>query len=239
MTRTWLLLLLLTAPAAADELTPLPVPGFRPAVVVAPSRAGRRPVVVALHGNFDRPSWNCETLPKLVQGRAWLLCIRGVLRRDTPREWERYTYGSRPRVLAEIDAALAALVALHGERVDPATPLLAGFSLGAIYAARFAAAQPARFPRLYLVEGSHPVWTAKNLRRFATGGGRWVLFGCGRRGCGAWSRRLCTRLGQLKVRCAEVTVPDLGHAYTDPLPQKALPDFRRMLADDPRYADQP
>jgi len=224
------------APVASARTVKLEVRGFRPAVVVPPQDSkARRPVVVALHGNYDRPEWNCEALPELVEGRAWLLCLRGVPRRDTPRELNRWTYGARSRVMAEIDAALRALEARYPGRVDAATPLLAGFSLGAIYSARFAVAHPARFPRLYLVEGSHKVWTRRNMRRFARGGGRAVLFGCGRKGCGAWSRRLCKGLSRLKVSCAEVTVPTLGHSYTDPLPRRALPLFRKMVAEDTRW----
>lgn len=228
------LILCLARPASAAPVA-LPVPGFRPAVVVPPAGAGRRPVVVALHGNFDRPGWNCDVLPRLVEGRAWLVCIRGNPRKDTPPKWDRWTYGARSRVMAEIDAALAALKARHPDRVDDRAPLLAGFSLGAIYAARFAVASPRRFPRLYLVEGSHKVWTARNLRRFARGGGKWVVFGCGRKGCGAWSRRLCKSFVRQGVSCAEETVPDLGHSYTEPLPAKVLPHFRKMVADDGRW----
>jgi len=154
---------------------PLPVPGFRPAVVVPPrSSTGRRPVVVALHGNFDRPEWNCDLLPTLAEGRAWLLCIRGIPRRDTPPSWNRWTYLGRKRVMAEIDAALAALRARYPGRVDDGPLLLAGFSLGAIYSARFAVARPKRFPLLYLVEGSHKVWSPQAIRRFAKGGGAWT-----------------------------------------------------------------
>ena len=236
-----LALALLWPDPAAARGAPLPVPGFRAAEVVEPAAApaGPRPVVVALHGNFDRPEWNCETLPALVQGRAWILCVRGNPRQDTPKSWDRWTYSSRQRVLQEIDAGLAALKARHPGRVDPATPLLAGFSLGAIYSARFAVARPDRFPRLYLVEGSHKIWTLAAMRRFARKGGRAVLFGCGRKGCGAWSRRICKGLTRLGAWCAEVTVPELGHSYTEPLPTRALPGFREMLAADPRWGIAP
>jgi pimeloyl-ACP methyl ester carboxylesterase len=214
----------------------LPVPKFRTAAYVAPKGEGKRPVVVALHGNFDRPEWNCEVLPSLVQGRAWILCLRGIPRKDAPREWDRWTYPGRARVMKEIKAGLAALQAKFPGRVDVEGPiLLAGFSLGSIYSARYAVGDPSRFPRLYLVEGSHKVWTRKAMRRFARKGGKAVVFGCGRRGCGAQSRRICRGLKRLKVRCWEVTVPGLGHSYTDPLPGKALPLFNKMIADDPRW----
>jgi pimeloyl-ACP methyl ester carboxylesterase len=230
---------LLLSISARARSSPLPVKGFRAAEVVAPTTAGTRPVVVALHGNFDRPEWNCEVLPILVQGKAWILCIRGIPRRDTPKSWDRWTYSARRRVMREIDAALAALKARYPGRVDIERPLLTGISLGAIYSARFAVAKPERFPRLYLVEGSHKVWKWKAMRRFARRGGKAVLFGCGRKGCGAWSRRICRGLTKLRVWCAEVTVPGLGHTYTSPLPERALPKFREMMATDPRWGSRP
>jgi pimeloyl-ACP methyl ester carboxylesterase len=239
MRRLLLAWLLCAATAPSEALArsvTLKVPGFRSAVVVPPEAAkGARPVVVALHGNFDRPEWNCEVLPTLVKGRAWLLCIRGRPRRDTPRDWDRWTYGARGRVKKEINAALKALREKNPGRVADGPPLLAGFSLGAIYSARFAVAEPDRYPLLYLVEGSQKVWKWKAISRFGRRGGKGVLFGCGRRGCGKWSRRLCRSFARVKVWCAEVTVPTLGHSYTAPLPQKALPHFDKMVALDPRW----
>src|SRR5207302_3502336 len=57
-----------TAPAAPapklapltgiSELTALVVPGYRDAIVSVPLGAfARRPVVLALHGNYERPEW--------------------------------------------------------------------------------------------------------------------------------------------------------------------------------------
>ena len=101
-----LLLLPLAAEAAPERLT---VPGFRDAAFVAPAGPGKRPVALALHGNFDRPEWICEEFSVLVEGRGWLLCPRGIPRRDAPEEWDRWTYAGRKRLLAEIAAGLAAL----------------------------------------------------------------------------------------------------------------------------------
>lgn len=226
-------LLLLIPWAAGARPSRLPVKGFNDAALVAPARAGVRPVVLGLHGNFDRPEWFCGAMEEVVRGETWLLCPRGRLRRDTPREYDRYTYPSRGRLEAEIKAALATLRAKHPGRQDAGPLLLAGFSLGAIHAARFAVAEPKKYPRLYLVEGSHRVWTAKNIRRFARKGGQAVLFACGRKGCGAQSRRICRALRHYKVQCAEVTVPTLGHSYNHPLTARARPLFKQLILRQP------
>src|SRR5262245_18804480 len=45
---------------AAEPMLALEVPGFRPAIVSVPTGAREpRPVWLALHGNFDRPEWQC------------------------------------------------------------------------------------------------------------------------------------------------------------------------------------
>lgn len=207
----------------------LKVKGFNDAAVVKPAGPGARPVVVGLHGNFDRPEWLCGAMDQVVRGHAWLLCPRGRLRRDTPREYDRWTYPSRRRLRVEIYTALAALEARHPGRQARGPVLLAGFSLGAIYAARFAVADPKKYPRLYLVEGSHRVWTAANIRRFGRGGGKAVLFGCGQKWCGARSRRICKALRRHGVRCAEITVAGLGHGYGRPLTTLARPLFTEMI----------
>lgn len=224
-----LLLVLGALPEAHARPVRLAVKGFNAAAVVPPAGAGARPLVLGLHGNFDRPEWFCGAMEEVVQGRTWLLCPRGRLRRDTPREYDRWTYPSRRRLRVEIRTALAALEAKHPGRRAVGPVVLAGFSLGAIYAARFAVAEPKKYPRLYLVEGSHKVWTAANIRRFGRGGGEAVLFGCGQKWCGAASRRICKALRRHGVQCAEITVPRLGHSYGRPLTTLARPLFSKMI----------
>ena len=232
-------LVLLFSAAAQARPRRLPVKGFNDAALVPPSGKGTLPVVVGLHGNFDRPEWLCGAMSEVVSGRAWLLCPRGRLRRDTPREYDRWTYPSRRRLRAEIKAALAALEAKHPGRQAARPVVLAGFSLGAIYAARFAVAAPGTFPWLYLVEGSHKVWTPANIRRFARGGGKAVLFGCGQKWCGRATRRICKGLRSRGVRCAEITVPGLGHSYGRPLTIRARPWFAEMMLGIKRTSPPP
>lgn len=224
--------------ALQAEARPLPVPGYRPAVVHPPRLPGPRPLVLGLHGNFDRPQWFCEAMDRLVGGRAWLLCPRGRPRRDVPAHLDRWTFLGRAAVKRELVRARAELRRRHPLEVlpGPVKPLLAGFSLGAILAARLAVARPADFPRLYLVEGSHHVWTPAAVRRFGRGGGRAVLFGCGRRGCLAQSRRICRALRRQKVTCEAVLAPGLGHGYDGALPRVAKPAFERLWSGFPPTA---
>lgn len=214
------------------EPVPLPVKGFLPAMVVKPNSTERRPVIVGLHGNFDRPEWFCAAMETLVEGKAWLLCPRGFKRTDVPAEYDRYTFGARRLVLDEISAGLAALNQRFGERVEPQVHILAGFSLGAIYASHFAAADPSRYSRVYIVEGGHKVWTKSNIAKFARLGGRGIILGCGNRGCGRWSKKLCRQFSAVNVPCAEATAPALGHSYTDPLPSLIRPHWRKLFSLD-------
>jgi predicted esterase len=223
--------------APLPESERLKVKGFRAAVMVPPEGEGKRPVVVGLHGNFDRPEWLCSALRSMVAGKAWILCPRGVPRADVPRAMDRWTYRGRAQVMREIKAGLTALRDRYPERVAGEPHVLAGFSLGAILSARFAVARPARFPRLYLAEGSYRVWTPKNVRRFARGGGQEVVFGCGRRGCRARTRRICKRLEKRGVTCHVYMASGLGHSYSEPLPRLAGPRVRHMLTADPRTGE--
>lgn len=47
-------------PALRSGYFDLAVPGFGEAVVYAPQGEGPRVVVVAAHGNYDRPEWQCD-----------------------------------------------------------------------------------------------------------------------------------------------------------------------------------
>lgn len=211
------------------------MPGFRAASLLAATRPGPRPLVVGLHGNFDRPEWFCASLEPLLEGRAVALCPRGLPRTDVPPQWDRWTFPNRARLRAEMEAGIRVLRGLPGVALAEGPILLAGFSLGAVVASRLAVEAPARFPRLYLVEGGQAVWTEAALRRFGSRGGRGLLFGCGRAGCAAQSERLCRKARSLGLLCRVVTARELGHSYTEPLPRLAAPAFQELVASDPRF----
>ena len=195
----------------------LKIPRFAPAVFLEPIKTRTNSItykaLIALHGNFDRPSWQCEEWAKVVRGRAFLLCPRGMLRRDAPRQ-RRFTYRSTAAARRELEAGLAALRRRFPGKVESGPPaLLMGFSLGATYASRMAAAAPQRYPRVLLLEGGHTIWTAQRARRFRRKGGKSVAFGCGTRWCARRSKKTCKRLRRAKVSCRFAYAPGLGHSY--------------------------
>src|SRR6187402_2399597 len=93
---------------SGEQLQDLPVPGYGTAVVSVPLGAREpRPVVLALHGNYDRPEWQCEVWRTITGGFPWVLCPRGVPRSDAPKSEDRWTYTTAAKVGDEVRAALA------------------------------------------------------------------------------------------------------------------------------------
>lgn len=227
------------APAAAQQSQALEVAGFRPAehVVADAAVAGPRPVVVILHGNFDRPEWNCENWSSIVAGRAFLLCPRGVPRRDAPG-MDRWEYGGRPSILREVAAGRAALAERYPGRVDAGPDVWVGFSLGAIHLAPLARGAPARYPRIILVEGGLDDWDRRNLARFIAGGGRKIGFVCGRDGCRRRADRLAAWLDGTGGG-GRVAFAPIGHNFYGPIlaPTRAVFDW--LVEDDARFAVSP
>jgi pimeloyl-ACP methyl ester carboxylesterase len=206
----------------------LPVEGQPTAVVSLPLGArGRRPVVIAAHGNYDRPEWQCQVWREIVGDTAFVLCPRGVARPDSPsRDDVRFTYENNAALERELDADLAALRARFPDHADLDHLLYAGFSLGAILGVAIAARHPERFPRLVLIEGGHDRWTPGVAADFAKGGGQRVLFVCSQAYCGPEAARAGARIEKAGAAMRVVRGPDVGHRYDGPTAEavkKALP----------------
>ncbi len=199
--------------AAQSEFVALDVPGFHPAVVSLPLGAREvRPLVVALHGNFDRPEWQCEVWRGAIGTRAFILCPRGVPRGDVPKSADRWEYGSAKLTEQELDAGIAALREKFAAYLVEGPIVYVGFSLGAILGTAIVKKSPARYPRLVLIEGGLGGMQAM-AKSFKEGGGERVLLACGQAGCPQKSRALAKKLEGLGLAARVVDGGNIGHTY--------------------------
>lgn len=210
----------------------LPVPKYRPAVFVAPNRtdAPPWPLVVILHGNFDRPEWECGWWAPTAATRGWLLCPRGVRRAGVPRRLDRWTYhGSAPAV-RETHAALDHLKARFPNLVREDGAILVGFSLGAILAARVMLGARMRFTHAVLVEGGAAV-DLSLMRKLRSRGLRRVAYLCGEyTGCRGRAKKALRRWRRAKVDARLWIMPKVGHNYSDDFDGIGEQVFRWLLA---------
>jgi pimeloyl-ACP methyl ester carboxylesterase len=216
----------------------LPIEGHSAAVVSLPLGAeGPRPVVIATHGNYDRPEWQCEVWRGIVGNRAFILCPRGLVRADSlSRADIRFTYASNQALEQEIDAGLAALRARFPDHVDGGPPLYTGFSLGAIMGVAIASRQPARFPRLVLVEGGHDGWTPAAAKAFAAGGLR-ALFVCSQPWCASEAGQAAARLEKAGVATRVARSKSVGHRYDGPVAEETQRALGWVLEGDGRWGE--
>ena len=220
------------------ELVHLSVAGFRDAVVSVPTGAtGPRPVVLALHGNFDRPEWQCEVWRGVTRARAFVVCPRGIPRPDAPRSLDRWTYGKGSDVRAEVEAALSAVRARFDSYVASGPILYTGFSLGAIHGVGIVASDGQRYPRAVLVEGGHDGWTAARAKAYAAAGGQRVLFACGQRACKADAAQARKHLQREGIETDLVYGGEVGHTYDGPVASEIARVWTWLVADDPRWTD--
>jgi predicted esterase len=225
------------APIPPEPLfTDLAVPGFPAAVVSVPNGAtSRRPLIVVLHGTGDRPDWNCDAWRHITDARGFVLCPRGD---DDPRESTpgdtRYTLRGGTHLRAYLEKAIAALTERFAGYVDVDRPVVTGFSLGATEIAQVALTDPARFPRIALVEGGHAVWTAAAAQTFASGGGQRVLFACGSPWCRQPARAAADHLEHGGVAARVVFAP-VGHTNDRPLQEAIMAERSWFFDGDPRW----
>lgn len=194
----------------------LKVAKYRPAVFVSPRGAGRAPwpVVVILHGNFDRPEWECEWwLPARRLG--WLVCPRGRRRPGVPRRMDRWTYAGSAFVTREVHAVLDVLSKRFVSLVREEDATLIGFSLGGIIGPQVMIGSRLRFTRAIFVEGGGGV-SHGQIRNLAKRGLRRVAYLCGQHsGCGPKARRAVRRWKRHGVAARLWIMPGVGHNYNE------------------------
>jgi predicted esterase len=204
--------------SAAKGIVPLAVPGFGDAVVSLPLGATEpQPIALALHGNFDRPEWQCEVWRGITEGKLFVLCPRGIPRRDVPKDYDRWEWSSLAKTKAEVLAALGALRERYPDHVKPGPVIFTGFSLGAILGARLIQDPELNVAAAVLTEGGYQGWTlakAKALKPTL----KHVLFACGQTECrNAFKYQLEPLLKKAELPATLVAEVKTGHTYDGPV----------------------
>jgi predicted esterase len=221
---------------APGDFVSMEVPGFRPAIVAVPRGAtARRPVIVALHGNFDRPEWQCEVWRDITGGHPFILCPRGIPRDDAPKALDRWTYGALKKTEEELFAGLDALAKRFPEHADGARVVYTGFSLGAILGARTLQKHAERFPRAVLTEGGYESWSAGAARAYAKGGGERVLFACGQTACRHSGDRAKKTLEKENVKAVVAFGGNIGHTYDGKVADAISEQWQWLVDGDERW----
>ncbi|HEY8945980.1 MAG TPA: alpha/beta hydrolase, partial [Polyangiaceae bacterium] len=171
----------------------------------------------------------------VIGDRGFILCPRGIPRRDVPKSADRWEYGSLKSVEAEIDAGLTALRERFGAHVDPGPMLLIGFSLGAIYGAPLALKYPERYPRVVMVEGGQGRWTWANAKRFVEGGGQRLFIACGQGACLQEAKKLGRTLEKAGLPTRSGGASKAGHTYDGEVAAAVARDFSWLVEGDPRW----
>ena len=215
----------------------LAVAGHPDAFVSLPTGAtGKRPVVVVIHGAGDRPDWQCGGWRRATgEGRVFVVCPTGnYAPGDSSKDDIRYTHTGGPKLLAYIDASLEALAARYPDYADTTTPLLAGFSLGASEILGLAVADPARFPRIALIEGAWNGWTDASIAAYLKGGGQRVLYGAGQKGVELSERATAKHLVARGLD-THVAFAQVGHTFDPPLEDAVHAEIAWLVEGDTRW----
>jgi len=220
-----------------EPLVALEVAGFQPAVVLIPLSTKRpRPIILALHGNYDRPEWQCGVWNAVVRGRAFVLCPRGIPRRGAPAAADRWEYASARAMKSEIDAAVLALRARFAQFVADGPLLFIGFSLGAGYGVPLVQAEPELYPRAVFIEGGVSAWNIAAAKRFAKAGGKRLILACGQAGCLTQVKQLGPALTRAGLETRVGGSASAGHTYDGSVAQVVSDNWDWLTDDDQRFA---
>ena len=230
-------------PTFPTRPSPLLVDGFAPSSHVGPeNKSGKdAPLVVVLHGNYDRPEWECETWARIAGFHGWILCPRGIPTPWASPDEDRWMYRGSAAVLREINAAVAALKAAYPGAVRDGDWMLVGFSLGASLAPNIVAAAPGVFDYLYLVEGGATKLDTGRIRALKRAGIRGIGLAQATSKNRKAAQAAMVRLKKLGLFTVYVDMAGAGHNYRDDFTttgRASLKElFHRTDADDDSSAD--
>jgi predicted esterase len=219
-----------------DPLVALQVEGYAPAVVALPvGTTEPRPLVVAMHGNFDRPQWQCEVWREATGAYPFVLCPRGKRRTDVSKSMDRWTYVGGKSAEKELLAGLEALAVRYGEYVAAGPVVFIGFSLGAIIGKGILRRHGERFPRAVLIEGGNKRWSRASVADFAGAGGKRVLFACGQTACKHLSKRAARLFEAQEVDVKVVFGGNIGHTYDAQVADAVVAEWSWLVEGDERW----
>ncbi len=219
-------------PPAAPS--PLPVEGYHTAVFVGPRPDAQKPwrVTVVLHGNYDRPEWQCETWQMVASFHGWILCPRGVPTYWAQKSEDRWMYRGAPHTAKEIQAALDALKAAYPGQVSDEEMVLVGFSLGAILSPAILQLMPKRFTTLFLIEGAVDKLDKHTLGAIKKSGIRAVGLAMSSGKYRTAAKQVTKWLKKLGMRTAFVNMAGAGHNYRADFTTKGREALRQLINSD-------
>lgn len=208
------------APKPSPPKAPFPyhleVPGFEKAVLSVPATQKEPlPVFVVLHGNYDRPEWECEIWRPIIQDMGYVLCPRGVPVSQAPEGADRWTYPNYKAMRAEVEAAIEAIKnEFPGKIADDGYGLI-GFSLGAIYGPRLIVDSGKRYKMAFFVEGGMDQLSKSMVRTLKKAGVEGI--GLAMSGLKRIKKALASKklIKQQGMRFLFVDMRGAGHAYSD------------------------
>ncbi len=203
-------------------------------------------MLVALHGNFDRPEWQCETWRDITQGYPFILCPRGILRRDVPAKLDRWEYSSMDQTDRELEAGLAALRKQFSQYFAPGSILFTGFSLGAILGVGILKRHPGQYGPVVFSEGGNENWSVATVRKIApidddagsTHALR-MLYACGQTDCVAKSKATSKIIERAGGEARVVSGGNVGHLYDGPVAAAIAREWQWLIQGDSRWTAAP
>lgn len=217
------------AASSASSQLALDVPGFLSTVLVVPSGAEARPLVVAAHGAGGAPEWDCDYWARLTREHAFVLCPRG-----TAMGAGSFYFKQHHALSEEVQAAVAA-ARQQFPRILPTSGVYAGFSQGASMGALMISSHAEQFPYVVLVEG-FTQWNIALGQRFAKNGGRGVLFVCGTGDCASKAEASTAALKHIPLRARAEYAKSAGHTGSGRVGDLVAGQLPWLLADDPSWA---
>jgi hypothetical protein len=194
-------------------------------------------VVVVLHGNYDRPEWQCETWKSVAGFYGWVLCPRGKPTPWAPKSEDRWLYRGREATQKEVAAGLGALEARYAGRVTREGMVLVGFSLGAIYAPGMVTENPNMYAYLFLIEGGVKKldeWQLKNLKKAGIRGIGMAMSSPKYRKASPPILKKAMKLG---MKTAYVDMRGAGHNYRSDFGTTGRDGLRRLVMPEEAVAE--